>query len=92
MRIYYYPTPDGITWLSRETEPQCSFWFCCQKSMGPLPLPGALVSGSVFLKIFVEGLQCTKLWDIRGGCEELRRGHEVPGAAQGEECISIDTL
>lgn len=59
---------------------------------GTLPLPGTLGSGSVLLKIFVERQQCTKLWDTRRGLEALRRGHEAPGAAQGEECIFIDTL
>lgn len=55
-------------------------------------MPGALGSGSVLLKIFVERPQCAKLWDVRRGLEALRRGYEALGAAQGEECIFIDTL
>lgn len=37
MRMYYYPTRDGITWLSREMEPQSSLYVCCWKSMGLRP-------------------------------------------------------
>lgn len=59
MRMYYYPTQDGITWLSGEMEfvhlsHSAVYTFVARNLQGLCPRLGFSCRGSIPLKIFVE--------------------------------------